>query len=309
MAKEEIVGELDWKEFDSFLGQVFILQDMILVDKENYKIYFDKFYTYMKQGFEKPEVRLHPVKFKFSSSPNEPIKTMEIRHFIVNLIFWEAFLKMDRVQDLNESHILDGYQMSSDYMTQYIDNVVLDPYRKYYTNKKMNRIIERIISKNNKISQDFNEIMAMGISTESFIELDQNIPEARECFRGRLPEGLQPKEIEEYQNKVKNKLIEIMLNNKNCLQPMLRAGTGIKDKQLVEFAGISGLKPDVNGNVVALPINTNFLVGGLNTVESYYVDAQAGRKSVILNKTSINSNAINLASCTFIANIFYACNI
>ena len=87
MAKEEIVGELDWKEFDSFLSQVFILQDMILVDKENYKIYFDKFYTYMKQGFEKEEIRTYPVKFKFTSNEAEMVRTMQIRHLIINMIF------------------------------------------------------------------------------------------------------------------------------------------------------------------------------------------------------------------------------
>ena len=67
--ENQILGELDYEEFHNFLdSRVFEIHNMLLVDKESYKLYFTKFYNYLKQGFEKEEVRTYPVRFKFTVS-------------------------------------------------------------------------------------------------------------------------------------------------------------------------------------------------------------------------------------------------
>ena len=137
----------------------------------------------------------------------------------------------------------------------------------------------------NKISQDFNTIMGNSICIESFIQLSKRNPRFNEIIRTKLTPGMQPKDIEKLQHELTAEEIEILSKEPNCLRPMLHAGAGIKDKQLAEFSITGGLKPDVNGNTIPIPIDSNFLVGGLNNVTNYYVDSQAGRKSVILNKT------------------------
>lgn len=288
MGKQEILQDLDYEEFCNFLdSQVFIVHDMLLVDKKNFKMYYKKFYTYMKQGFERKEVRTHKVKYKFTSSDAEPIKEMEIRHLIVNMIFWRAFIAMDKVEELSSAHLVDCQNMTSSYMKSWIDTMIIDPYRTQFTNKKMNRIVEKIISKANKVSQDFNVLMAMSISIHSFNQVAKQNERFNQIIRTQIPAGMQPKDIEKMQHDLMVEEIEILKNTPNDLQPMLHAGAGIKDKQLAEFSITGGLKPDVNGNTIPIPINSNFLVGGLNNVTNYYVDSQAGRKSVILNKTSI----------------------
>lgn len=288
MGKKKILQDLNYEEFCKFLdSQVFLVHDMLLADSRNFRMYYKKFYRYMKQGFEREEVRTHPVKFKFTSNDAEPVKEMQIRHLLANMIFWQAFLKMDRVTDLCDAHIVNCFNMNQGYMKQWIDTMIIDPYRTQFTNKKMNRIIERIISRANKISQDFNLIMAMSISIHSFIKVAETNPEFNDIIRTKLPPGMQPKDIENMQNDLMVREINILKSVPNDLQPMLHAGAGIKDKQLAEFSTVGGLKPDVNGNTIPIPINSNFLVGGLNNVTNYYVDSQAGRKSVILNKTSI----------------------
>ena len=289
--KQEL-GELDFNEFYNFLDtRVFLVHDMLLVDKDSYKMYFNKFYNYLKQGFEKYEVRTHPVKFKFTDDPRENVKEMQLRHLIVNMIFWRVFLDIDKVEDLNSCHIIDCTNgITPNTIKHYFDNYVIDPYQKVVDNETMNRIAARMIYAYSKISQDFNTIMAISISMESFIWLSMIDPEFDECIRPKLDPGMQPNEIEEFQHNLMDKMISIMKRHKEfCLQPILLSGTGIKDKQLVEFAALGGLKPDVNGNTIPTPITSNFLINGLNTVKNYYVDAQAGRKSTILNKTSINA--------------------
>ena len=128
---------VDFEEFKTFLdSQVFSVHDMLLADEDNFNMYFDKFYTYMKQGFEREEVRTYPIKFRFTSNEAEPIKTM---------IYWLPFIKMGRVEELNSSHILDPKQLTNSYTENWINTLIIDPYRKFYSNKKMNRIVERIL--------------------------------------------------------------------------------------------------------------------------------------------------------------------
>lgn len=284
--------EREFKEFCEFLdSQTFIVHDMLLVDKENFNLYFKKFYNYMKQGFEDPLVRKHLVKYKFTSNDKEPVRQMEIRHLIINMIFWRPFISMDRVEELGPAHIVDCSNLTSAYVKTYIDEMIIDPYRKLYSNKHLNHIIESLIHRLSKISLDFNTIMAMSINIESFLHVAEQNPRFNQIIRTKLKPGMQPKDIETLQHNLMVEGIDILKNTPNCLQPMLRAGAGIKDKQLSEFAFIGGLKPDVNGNTIPIPNNSNFLIGGLNNLSNYYVDAQAGRKSVILNKTSIKYSA------------------
>lgn len=288
-SNETKLGEIDYDEFCNFLdSQVFLVHDMLLADIENYEMYFKKFYDYMKQGFEKPEVRKHPIHFKFTDNPKEPVKSMEIRHMIVNMIHWRPFIIMDRVEDLGTQHIMDCRNFTQKYRDEWINTYIIDPYRKEFSNDQMNIICEKIVADSVKISNDFNTIMAMGMNIESFIKASIDNPRVDEIFRTKLPEGLQPKEIEKIQSDLQHELIDIFKKTPDmCLFPMLHAGAGIKDKQLSEFCITGGLKPDINGNTLPEPINSNFLMNGLNTVTNYYIDAQAGRKSIILNKSSI----------------------
>ena len=68
----------------------------------------------MKQGYEQERVRKHPVKFRFSDDKAEQIKEIPITHFIVNLIIWNVFRKLDKVDDLSSPHIFDGSKISED---------------------------------------------------------------------------------------------------------------------------------------------------------------------------------------------------
>ncbi len=69
--------------------------------------------------------------------------------------------------------------------------------------------------------------------------------------------------------------IKILLNDpgRNLLQPILKSGAGIKSKQLAEFSINGGFKPDLDGNTIPIPINSNFVVGGLSNVTNYYIDS------------------------------------
>ena len=69
------------------------------------------------------------------------------------------------------------------------------------------------------------------------------------------------------------------------MKPFLVTGAGINTGQLQEFAISGGLKPDVEGNVIPVPINSNYISGGLNSINNFYIDGQAGPKALIMNST------------------------
>ena len=69
----------------------------------------------------------------------------------------------------------------------------------------------------------------------------------------------------------------------NPISIILRAGTGIKIKQLVEYLIMMGMKPSLEGEVMPIPIETSSLVGGLNRPSYQYIDASGARKPLIMN--------------------------
>ena len=298
---EEIVEEINWPVYDAYLNKrVFIVSD-ILVDKTEFKKCFNELYGFMKSGFEQERVRKHPVHFKFTNNEHEMLREMEIRHFIINLIFWRPFLELNAVSTLNSSFIMDCKSITAKSVKRYIDDKIIIPYRRSVESRDINRICERLIYELSRISNDFNVIMGMSINIESFIDLSKKHPRFNEIIRTKIPAGMQPKEIEGMLNNLMHEEINILKAEPNVLQPMLKSGAGIKDKQLAEFSISGGLKPDISGNTIPVPINTNFLVGGLKDISSYYVDAQAGRKSTILNKTSMGTSGFFAAKCIMVS--------
>lgn len=284
--KDENVGELNWAEYDNYLNtHVFIINE-IMESKKTYKACFNELYTFMKQGFEKAEVRKHELKFKFSNLAAERVKTMQIRHFIVNLIFWSVFRKLDKITDLNSSHIFDCTQLSGDYISDFINKKIVIPYRTTVDSRDINAALDNMIHQLSTINTDFSMIMATTMGIESFIDLRKRNPRARELMATVHEKGMQPKEIEDENESRLKEFVDIIVNDTDSeLRPFLVTGMGLNKQQLSQFAINGGLKPDIEGNVNPTPINSNYVNGGLNTVTHFYIDGQAGCKPLVMNKT------------------------
>ena len=282
----KILGDINYEEFHEYLeNNIHIVHD-ILKEKKSFKACFNKLYDYMKQGFEKPEVRKHPLKYKFKNEENEPIRTMEVRHFITNLIMWYPFLKLDKAYHVNESHIFDCTNITANYLADYINTKIIIPYRTSVDNIVINKGLDDLIFMARKINKDFGVIMATTLDMESFIDMREKYPRFKELTETKIPRDMQPKEIEiTLNNKLKEFIDIINKDERNNIKPFLFTGMGINTGQLSQFAISGGLKPDIEGNVIPMPINSNYINGGLNTIENFYIDGQAGSKPLILNKT------------------------
>lgn len=52
------------------------------------------------------------------------------------------------------------------------------------------------------------------------------------------------------------------------------------------------VKPDLSNNTIPIPVNSNFMNGGIDSIPSLYIDAIGGRKSLIMNATVNNSGFV-----------------
>lgn len=276
----EVVTEELKQIIDKWGNQIINIEEK-MESKKTYKKFFKEVYTDITRGFEVRELRTCPVHFKFHEE--DEIKTLQLRHFLTNLMFWEPMISLD-VTQLTDDYIVDCRKISSGYIKTYIDEKIVIPYKNRIDNTKMNILIHDLIHNLGLISEDFNEILGMTINIESFIEVAKRNERFNEIIRTKIPANMQPTEIERTLDTLMREQIAILSVEDNVLRPMLNAGSGIKDKQLSEFSINGGLKPDLSGKTIPIPINSNFIVGGLSTVTNYYIDSIGGRKALIANK-------------------------
>ena len=283
---DETLGELDYAEFHDYLENTVFIVHEVMRTKKTFKTVLEKLYNYMKQGFEREEVRKHPLKFTFTDNRKEPIKMMEIRHFIVNMILWSPLIKLDAVEDLNDSHIFDCYGITNKSYINYINTKIIVPYRREVDAADMNKVLDSMIFLLSRINYDFAEIIGITLDMESFIDMGDKYPRFKELMRTTIPEGMQPREIEDTLSACLDEYVGIIKTDRtNNIMPFIATGKGINLLQFSQFAINGGLKPDIEGTVVPLPIDSSFMYKGLNSIQNFYIDGQAGSKPLILNKT------------------------
>lgn len=262
---------------------------LYIIDEEmesskRYKELIEEGFEHLRRGFEIKELRECPISFKFHKNDPNTHK-MQLRHFLVNLIFWEPLIKLKIKDDINESYIIQPSSISSGYIKKYIDTKIIIPFRHRVSNKKLNKLLSELIHNLGRISTEFNILIGSTINVESFINMANRNERFREIIQTTLDPAMQPSEIESVIHKLTDEQVQILTNEPNVLQSMLKSGTGIKAKQLAEFSINGGLKPDLSGRTIPGPINSNFLYSGTNTVDAYFKDVLGARKSLIFNKS------------------------
>lgn len=271
-------------ELVRYLRPIYIIEDYT-ISEDMYKQFQEDIYTVIKGCFEHKECREFKVKFKFYKSDSE-IHTLQLRHFITNVFLWYPFINVHDVASvLDESFILDC-EKDIPHITDYINEKIISVLRDCSVrNTVLNRSVSEVLYNLGRISTDFSLIMNLTISTETFLDLYQNNDRIREIMETNLPLDMQPSDIEEKMNNLMKEEIDIIKGiPDNPIGVMLRAGTGIKPKQLSEFTIAMSLKPDLSGVTIPLPISSSTMINGLNKPSYHYLDSLGARKSLITNK-------------------------
>ena len=169
------------KSFEELLQKytgVYLCLDDILQDKEHYVETYQDILDIMKYGFENKEIRERPVHFIIHEGDDlkKQGHTLQLRHFLSNMIFWYPFMECDLVELLDETFIHNFYHSSMDKDIDFIDDKIL-PAMENIDHHTQSRIIDEITHHMTAISEAFSGLYGLGISIYSIIQADKRNPE------------------------------------------------------------------------------------------------------------------------------------
>lgn len=269
------------RELGFYLKPIFIISDY-MTDKDVYKNFTLKLRNLLKGCFHIRECREFKVRFKFYKEDKETYE-LELRHFYVNTILWYPYVELNEFRVMNGSLIADFKKNTN--MDDYI-NVAIQILRDYHIkNTKINMMVSEVLYNLRMISSDFSLLLGVSISLGSIMDVYETNPVVRNLMESTYSVEEKPNEIENRLNQNEEILIdEYKKYDNNSISIMLRAGSGIKTKQLREFMIAIGLKPTISGETIPIPISNSIIKGGLNSPAYLYIGGLGSRKSMVMNK-------------------------
>lgn len=260
-----------------------LIIDQVLSSKKTFQLIFQDLIDIMKYGFEREEVRHRIIFYKFHPS-DKVTRSMQLNHFIGNLIFWQPLIMVDKVQLLDENWIFDLSKFNAKTLMSYINEKILPIYNTDYATK--NAMVDDLYNYIISISHAFCLLMGMGISLYDLHQLELRDPVVSHIMRDSVDTSLEPHEVEQILNDRNKTLIDHLVQDPlgNDYKPFFASGTGLKEAQFREYIVRIGFKADINGNTVPVLIDNNFLLHGLSKPSFVYLNALSGRKALILTK-------------------------
>lgn len=272
------------EDLKEHLSEIYVIYPY-MSSEDRYVEFQEKFYDIIKGCFHVGTLRKHPINFKFYPRDKKTY-TMEIRHFIIHIFMWYAFIPLYDVGNvLDDGCIADLYVYGND-IEEFINSNIL-PKLKYYNIKEttINTTMSIVRYNIKRIPIDFSLIMNLQFGFFDFYDAYKNNPRIREIMECSFDDGTPLNEIEDtinqYQKEIKHEYINMP---GNPIGAVLAADAGVKDKQLGEYTVAQSLKPDLDGNVIPIPIQNSTLLRGLDRPSYHYIDAGASRKSLVMNK-------------------------
>lgn len=180
-----------FEELMSTYSNVYFFLDDILKDKDSFEEVYQDLLDILKYKFEDKEIRTMPIHFYIHHGDEKDKKknlhTLQIRHFLSNLILWYAFMECDCYDILDESFIFDFKNASMNQITEYINDMIL-PNITDVDFHTQSRIIDEITHHMTAISRAFSPIFGLGVSVYSIIRLPRGILRLIiSCMRNSIP--------------------------------------------------------------------------------------------------------------------------
>lgn len=277
------------EELKQVLRPLYVIDDFMETETK-YNDLQNRLYDIINYCYRRKECRTYMVAYKFYK--NDKVKKMQFRHFVINLFVWYAYVELHgREGVLTDDIILDPVKdLTYKGLINYINNKIIIPLSGYGVSyKRLQRYVAITLHNLGKISVDNSTLLGLSINLHTFTDLYRNNEDYYNLTHTIYPKDMEPREIEETQNKLIDKEVEIFKSQpNNIIGVALRTGTCIKPKQLGEFTINGALKPDLTGKTIPLPMNSNTM-GGMNKVSTLYIEAMGVKKSLIANKLKMGT--------------------
>ena len=274
------------KELAFWLKPIYIIEDM-LEDLKSYKEEMNKIRNLLRASYPIHACREYPVKFKFRSSDKKEY-TSQLRHFFLQMFLWEPFHLLSGMNILNETFIFD---CANDVpkVNDFINYKIIEVLRDYGVKSiKTNENVAEVLYNFRTIALDFSNIMGLHFNILTFVNMYKKYPRIKEIMETKFEHGLQPYQIEDILDKLQHEEMEIYKNDpNNPIGIIIKAQTGMKDKQFTEFTISQGFKPTIDGKTINEPIENSTLIGGLDRPSYLHIAATGARKSAVANKKTM----------------------
>ena len=275
------------QEMRAWMHPLYIIEDYTK-DYETYTIFQQKLYNIIRGCFTIKNCRNAMIRFKFTRDAKEEYE-LPFKMFIINTILWYPFVELHGLDVLNESFILKDPELLPK-IEEYTNEKLIKTLKEYHIKtSKANYAISEVLFNLRSISIHFSLILGLDFSIPMFTKLYSENSRIKEIMECSFDESMQPHEIEQSLSAYQQEFIELITGMDDChLGIVLRAKTGIKGKQLSEFAISEGLKPDLTGQTIPIPIQNSTLIRGADTPSYHFIDAMSSRKSLVMNKKVID---------------------
>ena len=211
----------------------------------------------------------------------EDEETRSLGFVLLNMILFAPYVGHSQLP-LSFNDLFDKQDLTADDLNEYVDRVI-SKFKEY--NVPYDHIREGIavlLNEASDISGDLNVKAGHGLSYLGFLKVMNEDKSTHSMFNPDITYG-QFNDIEKQSNALGKQIINYFKEHENTeLHPYVASDTGINKKQLTQFLGFVGLKPDIDGSVIPVAIEDNFL-NGLKKLESYYINSKGTRQALITN--------------------------
>ena len=267
----------------------FLILDDVLSDEEHYAYVYQDLLDLLKYGLEFKVVRELPIHFilhRGDKSDRDSLLMLEARHFLSNMVVWYAFMKMEKVEIMDKSFIVDWKGKPVKYLATYIDEKIIPNYEGDF--HSLNAICDEIIFHIKAISDAFCMIFGYSASIYDIMKAEESDPEIHELIYGHIDPTIQPKEMEQLLSERNEKLMDAFARSDSDLRPLLLSGKNISSNQFKEIFLRIGFKADISNRTIPWFIDKNLLLTGIDSPAAFYILAESGRKALMNTKLSMS---------------------
>jgi hypothetical protein len=202
-------------------------------------------------------------------------------------------LKFSITQDIpiTKDLILSGKKVNGDEISK-IFNRVLNKIKEIdnlnYDHARLS--ISESINEMSDISGEINVRAGNTISIQDFVRLAATDENAKKIFNVKFDDNVKFSEIEDEFDRKGQEILDYFSKKKDSdLYNYVWSKTGLNLKQLTQAISFVGLKPDMDGSIIPVVIDGNY-VRGLGNIESYYINSKGTRKALVTNFNNVRQS-------------------
>lgn len=251
--------------------------------RENVDMHIRSIANIFADGIETEQIRHMKVGITFADSVK---LNLTISDYLFNLIFW--ILPLSVQEPISSEFLFFEENLTQGSIKDYIDSLFLDRYRTTVSNMKLNNIIDDMMYAIRLVDR-YSMYFLNTINNEDTMQLMNSNPEFNDLMHADLS-NVPLEQVRDVGMDIANKMVDIIKGTNHCMSNAFSCGQGINKKQFKEFMVNIGTKPDGKGGLFNGIINRSYMNGGLDTVQSEFMDATVAREAEIIKKANVGDS-------------------